>query len=182
MTLRNLPVVVLVCLLSACEPGAEGDGYTAETLSSRCLEVQSKYRDLDDLHKYTIKRTCASGANSCHFNEVSPPMHTVSLFWSMINMPCNSGVPDYTEYDVYCQSSADGGNDGVLVEPGDADQSYLMIRLRGDTRTTRLTMPLNNAALTPEEIYVFEAWINGLELGLSTPEDLIDYSKTICPF
>jgi hypothetical protein len=177
-------LIFLCVFLNACEqPGTGGVGFNDEGLSDRCINVQAQYKDLADIHKYTIKRTCAFGVNSCHFDEDTPPMHTVGLFWNMINMPCNTGVviDEGSGPDAFCISSADGGNDGVVIKAGDASQSYLMIRLRHDLRTQRERMPLDVGALSPEELYVLEAWINGLLLGESTPSDLIDYSKTACP-
>ncbi len=171
-------------VLIACEqPGATGVGYNDEGLSERCLNVQSQYKDLADIHKYTIKRTCAFGVNSCHFDEDPPPMHTVGLFWQMmINIPCNQNVVpgEAPGMDAFCMSSADGGSDGVLIKPGDAGQSYLMIRLRHDSRTQRERMPLEVGALSAEELYALEAWINSLDAALEISQP-IDYSKTPCP-
>lgn len=182
-----LVLVFTTSLLSACGGGGsvtDQENTTTNNTSltlDQCNTTQQKFQYLSDIHTYTVMVTCANGANSCHNDEDPPPMHTVGLFWNMINMPCNTGIPEMIYWDQFCRSSADGGSNGVMVNPGDASNSYLIMRLRNDSRTFRPNMPLGVGTISPEEIYAIEAWINGLVLGVSTPSDPIDYSKTSCP-
>jgi hypothetical protein len=163
--------------------GGSGGGGGGSVMPSYCESAQQQFRDLADLHKYTIARTCAFEGNNCHFDEDPPPLHTVALTWNIVGMPCNVGVPDYADWDPFCKAAADGGSDGKIVVPGNAAESYLMIRLRADAedRTQRIAMPNGSEALSDKELYAIEAWINSLEAGVSTPSDPIDYSKTPCP-
>ncbi len=149
--------------------------------ASPCAAIEATYKDLADIHKYVIARSCSLGANTCHHDEDPPPMHTVGLFWNLISAPCNQGVADYDEWDPFCRPVGEGGAAGVLVAPGDADHSYLMIRLLADARTSRVQMPYGAQPLSDEELYAIRAWINSLVPLVSTPSDPIDYSKTPCP-
>lgn len=149
--------------------------------TDNCAPARARYKDLADIHKYTVARGCAFSADTCHNDEDPPPMHTVGHLWNLINVPCNQGVADYAEWDPFCQRPEDGGGAGVLVRPGDADSSYLIIRLEADMRTARAQMPYGAQPLSDEELYVIRAWINSLVPRLSQPSDPIDYRKTPCP-
>jgi len=150
-------------------------------LSTRCKNVQATYKDLSDIHKYTIARGCAFAADTCHHDEDPPPMHTVGHFWNLINTPCNQGVAERDTWDPFCLPVHEGGEGGVLVVPGDPDASYLLVRLEADARTNRIQMPYGAQPLSDGELYVIRAWINSLIPNLSQPSDPIDYDKTPCP-
>ncbi len=142
-----------------------------------CDSVESKYKDLADLQKYTISKSCAFELDNCHFDEDPPTMHTVAAMWQMIDQPCNQAIPEAVDWDPFCT------NGGLLVNPGNAADSYLLVRLKGpnrDDRSSRTQMPFGSSGLSGGEEYAISAWINGLT-ATSTVEDLIDYSLTPCP-
>jgi len=157
-----------------------GGGSGGADLDS-CLVVETQFRDLADIQKYTIARSCASQNDVCHNDEDPPPMHNVGMVWNMVGMPCNTGLVEYDEWDEFCKRAEDGGSDGLVVNPGNAADSYLMIRLRGGTRTSRVQMPNGAPELSAGELYAIAAWINTLVPGESSSADPIDYQKTPCP-
>lgn len=56
---------------------------------------------------------------------------------------------------------ASGGVPGFLrVNPGNADDSYLVLKLEGDERIVGSRMPLNMPPLSSMEIGVIREWIN----------------------
>ena len=67
--------------------------------SDPCEPTQRAFRDLADVHKYTISRSCSLGIDTCHHDEDPPTMHTVGHLFNLINMPCNLGVAETSEWD-----------------------------------------------------------------------------------
>lgn len=82
---------------------------------------------------------CAS--SSCHGGSPPPafPQLDADAGWAaMVNVQSQQAVMD-------------------MVEPGDPDQSWLVLRLRGEGG--RPYMPLGDAQLSSDEIAAVEAWI-----------------------
>jgi len=89
-----------------------------------------------------VRRDCSSGV--CHGGGAGYLALTFSAagnYQNLVNVPANA-QPAF-----------------LLVEPGDADNSYVIMKLEG--RGSGATMPLNRAPLSAADLDSIKAWING---------------------
>lgn len=66
------------------------------------------------------------------------------------------------------QASSQGG--GILVTPGNADESYLFKKISSSKLAFGSQMPLGSAPLSPSEIELIQAWISQLKAPFLCPE------------
>jgi hypothetical protein len=153
----SLATFLLVSLVS-CGGGDDGDGDEGGTVSQECTDALD-HSDLEWIQEEILSPSCAN-FTSCHSGDAN-------LALGLNLEPGNSegnlvGMPAQAE-------TAEGLN---LVEPGDPDNSYLLVMLgqfgEDDPRIPRDaggapdTMPQNSPLLCQEKRDAIERWITDL--------------------
>lgn len=134
MSWRRLAIVIVVAMaVSACE---HADPIVDEDDGS--LEPT-----LASIQENIFNTSCA--LSRCHAGSGAPEgldLSAGNARQHLVNVS-SSGVPDL-----------------LLVDPGNADDSYLILKLEGDERIVGAQMPFNMTPLSSSEILVIREWID----------------------
>lgn len=131
---RWVSLLVLILTLTACEHGDPLTGGQDEGLQPT----------LDSIQEHIFSTTCA--LSNCHIGpnaQLGLDLSEGNARQSLVEVP-SARVPDL-----------------LRVEPGNAADSYLILKLEGDARIVGSRMPLGGTPLSMEEIEVVRAWIDG---------------------
>lgn len=136
---RLIACVVLAVVLAGCEKdsgivdgGNDGNG------GGGGLEPT-----LASIQVNVFNSSCA--LSGCHTGSGAPEgldLSSGNARENLVGIP-SSGVPDF-----------------LLVDPGNADASYLVMKLEGDSRITGSRMPLGRSPLSSSQIGVIRTWID----------------------
>lgn len=128
--------VVLSLALGACEKdsgivdGGNGDG---DGLEPTLASIQSNI----------FSSSCAlSGCHAGSSASLGLDLSAGNARENLVDVP-SSGVPEF-----------------LRVDPGNADESYLIMKLEGDNRIAGSRMPLGRSPLPSSEIAVIRTWID----------------------
>lgn len=130
---RLIPFMLLVAVLAACEHGdavVDGDG---DDLQPTLQSIQAN----------VFNTSCA--LSNCHTGPNAPQgldLSAGSARANLIKVP-STQAPDF-----------------LRVEPGNADDSYLVMKLEGDSRISGARMPFQRPALSSNQLSVIRAWID----------------------
>jgi hypothetical protein len=150
--------LVLAVSAAACGGGDDGGGDGA---SAACIEAE-EHSDLEWIQENVFTVSCAL-STSCHRGSAN----------SALNLNLEAGMAEANMLDVPAMGEFADGLD--IVEPGQPDQSYLMVilgqfgtddpRLPQDSAGNRITMPDSATGLDllcPEKRDAIERWITAL--------------------
>lgn len=91
----------------------------------------------DLVQKTVFNGSCA--LSGCHRNNVAPDLSAGRSYAGIVNVKSSRGM--------------------ALVEPGDADNSYLYLKIIADAEISGRRMPPGGPYLSAEEIELVRAWI-----------------------
>lgn len=131
--------VVLTLVLGACEKdsgivdGGDGGNGGDDGLEPTLASIQSNIFNL----------SCA--LSGCHTGSNAPEGLDLSAGNARGNLVSieSTEVPDF-----------------LRVDPGNADESYLIMKLEGDSRISGSRMPLGRSPLSSSQIAVIRTWID----------------------
>lgn len=140
MTRRSMLTGLIFASLAAC---ADFEGITSSTggLPDQLLDAPQFARDIRPI----FERRC--GIGGCHSEATKQASLTLtrdSAYSALVGVPSRLFVGE------------------VLVRPGDANNSWVVVAIRDDAARRRgmARMPLGSGALTPNQIQNIVNWIN----------------------
>lgn len=149
MTVPHWSAAVALIAVVGCDTAVDSNGGVDAGLSPECVEAQ-EHSDLAWIQDNIFDRSCAN-FNACHKG--------AALSAGGLNL--EDGMAEANLKDV----ASDLFPEFDLVEPGVAEDSYLLIILGhvdGPIDDEVGTMPFNSATLCPQKLDAIQRWVESL--------------------